>query len=224
MSTTFNNTVNNSMVDVNNHLNIIDMKENEVVASQNAKVSVKNEVSNKVIIMNEKIDFSRVCGEEAVATTPTIDQVVVNEMFKAFLAMPTSVTVKFKNFRGVLKINVQMYNGSRKFVNNFETNADFKLVEKVMGAMYNEKNIEALNDFNVEEHPLVASETDPRIELFKQMLYSSFRCRFEPDLVVDNGDRYVCASFIIRTNKEFKFYLPRTEEIEEIINNAIQAA
>lgn len=212
------------MVDVNNNLNIIDMKENEVVASQNAKVSVKNEVSNKVIIMNEKIDFSRVCGEEAVVTTPTIDQVVVNEMFKAFLAMPTSVTVKFKNFRGVLKINVQMYNGSRKFVNNFETNADFKLVEKVMGAMYNEKNIEALNDFNVEEHPLVASETDPRIELFKQMLYSSFRCRFEPDLVVDNGDRYVCASFIIRTNKEFKFYLPRTEEIEEIINNAIQAA
>ena len=183
--------------------------------------TVKNLLSNN---MNDTINFLSVRGEEAVATTPIINQSVVEEMYNKFKEKPTSVIVKFKNFRGVLKINVQMYNGSRKFVNNFETNADLKLVEKVMGAMYNEKNIEALNDFHVAEHPLVASETDPRIELFKQMLYSSFRCRFEPDLVVDNGDRYVCASFIIRTNKEFKFYLPRTEEIEEIINHAIQAA
>lgn len=218
------------MVDVNNNLNIIDMKENEVVATlnaienENAVETASNEQEKNEKIMNEKIDFSSVRGEEAVATTPIINQSVVEEMYNKFKEKPTSVIVKFKNFRGVLKMNVQMYNGSRKFVNNFETNADFNLVEKVMGAMYNEKNIEALNDFNVEEHPLVASETDPRIELFKQMLYSSFRCRFEPDLVVDNGDRYVCASFIIRTNKEFKFYLPRTEEIEEIINNAIQAA
>lgn len=215
------------MVDVNNNLNIIDMKENEVVASQNAienenaVETASNEQEKNEKIMNEKIDFSSVCGEEVVATTATIDQKVVSEMFKAFMAMPSSVVVKFKNDNGYILMTVNLVHKER-FFSSYTTYADNKLVEAVIASMNG--RIGTLENYQAEERTLTALEVDPRVDLFSQFMESPLRCRFDSDFVAKNGDHYMCATFRVGYKKEVIFCLKRTEEIEEIINNAIQAA
>jgi hypothetical protein len=76
-----------------------------------------------------------------------------------------------------------------------------------------------LEIYNSEEHPLSPSESDPRIDIFRQFIDSPLRCHFEADFVAGNGDRYVCATFNIGFRKHIKFCLKRTEEIEAIISS-----
>ena len=185
--------------------------------------AVETEVTNNnTQNMNNFIDFTSVCGEESVAQTATVDQKVVNDLFNAFMSIPQEVTVKFKNDNGFLKMVVNM-NHREKFFRNYETYADAKLVESVIGSMKGTM-MGALNVYKVEEHPLEAVETDPRIDMFNQFLNSRFRCHFDADFVTNKGDRYMCATFNIGYRKQIKFCLKRTEEIEAIINEAIKAA
>ena len=81
-----------------------------------------------------KMDLTSVCGEEAVAQTAKVDQQVVNDLFNAFMNIPQEVIVKFKNDNGYLKIVVNM-NHREKFLRSYETYADAKLVESVIGSM-----------------------------------------------------------------------------------------
>ena len=177
---------------------------------------------NSTNIMNDIIDFSSVLGEGAVAKTATVDQKVVNDLFNAFMKIPQEVVVSFKNEDGFLRMVVKM-NHREKFFRRYETCADAKLVEYMIGAMRGLIS-DALRTYNSEEHPLEASETDPRIELFKQFIHSPLRCRFDADFVAGNGDRYVLATFNISYRKQVKFCLKRTEEVETIINEALKAA
>ena len=78
--------------------------------------------------MNNIIDFSSVCGEGTVAQTATVDQKVVNDLFNAFMTIPSEVVVKFRNEDGYLKMVVNM-NHREKFFRSYETLADAKLVE-----------------------------------------------------------------------------------------------
>ena len=172
--------------------------------------------------MNNTIDFSSVLGEGAVAKTAAVDQKVVNDLFNAFMEIPQEVVVSFKNEDGFLRMVVKM-NHREKFFRRYETYADAKLVEYMIGAMRGLIS-GAFRTYNSEEHPLEASELDPRIELFKQFINSPLRCRFDADFVAGNGDRYVLATFNISYRKQIKFCLKRTEEIEAIINEAMQAA
>lgn len=172
--------------------------------------------------MNNIIDFSSVCGEGTVAQTATVDQKVVNDLFNAFMTIPSEVVVKFRNEDGYLKMVVNM-NHREKFFRSYETFADAKLVESVIGSMRGTM-MGALEVYKVEEHPIVASEVDPRIDLFRQFITSRLRCYFDSDFVSSKGDRYVCVTFHIGFRKEVKFCLKRTEEIETIINDAIKAA
>lgn len=203
------------------------IKANEVVATlnaienENAVETASNEQEKNEKIMNEKIDFSSVCGEEVVATTATIDQKVVSEMFKAFLAKPSSVVIQFKNDSGNLLMTVNMVHRER-FFSSYTTYADNKLVEAVIASMNGRTG--ALENFKAEEHVLETTELDPRVDLFSQFMESPLRCRFDSDFVAKNGDYYMCATFRVGYKKEVKFCLKRTAEIEEIINNAIQAA
>lgn len=190
---------------------------NEIAYTNN---DIKN--FNSTNIMNEIIDFSSVLGEGAVAKTATVDQKVVNDLFNAFMETPQEVVVNFKNDGGYLRMVVKM-NHREKFFRRYETYADAKLVEYMIGAMRGLIS-GAFRTYNSEEHPLEASETDPRIELFKQFIHSPLRCRFDADFVAGNGDRYVLATFNISYRKQVKFCLKRTEEVEAIINEAIQAA
>lgn len=177
---------------------------------------------NSTNIMNEIIDFSSVLGEGAVAKTASVDQQVVNDLFHAFMEIPQEVMVSFKNEGGYLKMVVKM-NHREKFFRRFETCADAKLVEYMLGAMRGTM-VGALEAYKAEEHTLEVSETDPRIELFRQFINSPLRCRFDADFIAGNGDRYISAIFTIAYRKQIKFCLKRTEEVETIINEALKAA
>ena len=183
-----------------------------------------NEVNNQVNNpkMNNIIDFASVCGEGTVAQTAIVDQQVVNDLFNAFMTIPQEVVVKFRNDNGYLKMAVNM-NHREKFFRSYETFADGKLVENMIGAMRGDR-IASLEIYKVEEHPLEASEVDPRIDLFRQFINSPLRCHFDADFIAGNGDRYVSATFNISYRKQIKFCLKRTEEIESIINEAVKAA
>lgn len=185
---------------------------------------VNNEVnnSNTTNTMNNFIDFSKVYGKDSVAKTATVDTQVVKDIFNAFMAIPQAVTVRFKNEDGFLKMIVKM-NLHNKFTNNYETYADGKLIEYMLNAMVCGQ-IGSLEGYSQEEHPISASEVDPRIDIFSQFLHSPFRCQFDADLITKKGDRYVCATFRIGYKKEFKFYLKRTEEIENMITEVLKAA
>lgn len=172
--------------------------------------------------MNNIINFSSVWGEAAVAATAKVDQQVVNDLFHAFMEIPQEVVVTFKNEDGFLKMVVKM-NHREKFFRKYETCADAKLVEYMLGAMRGTM-VGALEAYKAEEHTLEASETDPRIELFRQFINSPLRCRFDADFIAGNGDRYVSATFNIAYRKQVKFCLKRTEEIEGIISDALKAA
>lgn len=177
---------------------------------------------NSTNIMNEIIDFSSVLGEGAVAKTASVDQKVVNDLFHAFMEIPQEVMVSFKNEGGYLKMVVKM-NHREKFFRRFETCADAKLVEYMLGAMRGTM-VGALEAYKAEEHTLEVSETDPRIELFRQFINSPLRCRFDADFIAGNGDRYISAIFTIAYRKQIKFCLKRTEEVETIISDALKAA
>ena len=195
-----------------------------ILKAVNETAHANNDVNNfnTTNIMNDFIDFSSVLGEGAVAKTATVDQKVVNDLFNAFMEIPQEVVVSFKNEDGFLRMVVKM-NHREKFFRRYETYADAKLVEYMIGAMRGLIS-GAFRTYNSEEHPLEASELDPRIELFKQFINSPLRCRFDADFVAGNGDRYVLATFNISYRKQIKFCLKRTEEIEAIINEALKAA
>lgn len=173
-------------------------------------------------IMNNTIDFANVWGEDTVTATAKVDQQVVNDLFHAFMEIPQEVVVSFKNEDGFLRMVVKM-NHRDKFFRKYETCADAKLVEYMLGAMRGTM-VGALETYKAEEHPLEATEVDPRIELFRQFIYSPLRCRFDSDFVAGNGDRYVSATFTIAYRKQIKFCLKRTDEIETIISDALKAA
>lgn len=114
-------------------------------------------------------------------------------------------------------------NHREKLFRTYETYADANLVECIMGAMIGTQ-IGALETYNSEEHPISVSEIDPRVDLFNQFINSPLRCRFEADFIAGNGDRYVDVTFNIAYRKQIKFCLKRTEEIDEIINKALNVA
>ena len=193
---------------------------NEIINNPVVANEVNNSNSNNN--MNNIIDFSNVWGEGTVAQTAKVDQQVVNDLFHAFMEIPQEVVVSFKNEDGFLRMVVKM-NHREKFFRKYETCADAKLVEYMLGAMRGTM-IGALEGYKAEEHILEVSETDPRIELFRQFINSPLRCRFDADFIAGNGDRYVSATFNIAYRKQVKFCLKRTEEIEGIISDALKAA
>ena len=195
-----------------------------VFKAVNETAHANNDVNNfnSTNIMNDIIDFSSVLGEGAVTKTATIDQKVVNDLFNAFMEIPQEVVVSFKNEDGFLRMVVKM-NHREKFFRRYETYADAKLVEYMIGAMRGFIS-GAFRTYNSEEHPLEASEADPRVELFRQFINSPLRCRFDSDFIAGNGDRYVSAIFTIGYRKQVKFCLKRTEEVESIISDAVKAA
>lgn len=188
--------------------------------NETANNEVNNHLNNNN--MNNTINFASVLGEGAVAKTAVVDQQVVNDLFHAFMEIPQEVVVSFKNEDGFLKMVVKM-NHREKFFRRYETCADAKLVEYMISAMRGFIS-GAFRTYNSEEHPLEASELDPRIELFKQFINSPLRCHFDADFIAGNGDRYVLATFNISYRKQVKFCLKRTEEVESIINDALKVA
>lgn len=200
---------------------------NSELASQNApettnvaNVAASNEFNN-IEKMKQEIDWSALMGSTAVAQPKTIDPQVVTDIFTSFLSIPTEVNVSFKNEAGYLKMTVSM-NFREKFIRNFETLADYKLVACTVAAMGG--TIPAPEGYLAEEHKLEASDVDPREDLFVQFLNSPFRCHIEPDFVSAKGERFFCASFAPGYRKVVRFCLKRTPNLEEIIKTSIYDA
>ena len=198
------------------------------LASQNANktncvanATVNNDINNNIKNMTQKINWSALNGIAAVAQPKRIDMQVVNEILNSFLSIPTKVVVSFKNDEGYLKMTVSM-NFRDKFIRNFETLADYKLVECMVAAMGG--TIPAPEGYLAEEHIFEASDKDPRVELFIQFLNSPYRCHIEPDFVSPKGERFFCASFAPGYRKVVRFCLKRTEEVELIISEALKVA
>lgn len=203
------------------------MKDEKKLASQNASettnvanVAASNEFNN-IEKMKQEIDWSALMGSTAVAQPKTIDPQVVTDIFTSFLSIPTEVNVGFKNEAGYLKMTVSM-NFREKFIRNFETLADYKLVACTVAAMGG--TIPAPEGYLAEEHKLEASDVDPREDLFVQFLNSPFRCHIEPDFVSAKGERFFCASFAPGYRKVVRFCLKRTPNLEEIIKTSIYDA
>ena len=187
--------------------------------------AVKDELTNNNFEDMNKIDFSKVYGEETVTKTTAVDQKEVNRLFNAFINLPSSVEVKFQNIKGYLYMDVVMtFRGNYKCSYNYQTYADFKLVEKMLCSMGNPNMTGCLGGYKADEHPLEASESDPRVELFRQFMKSKFKCCFGKDFKPNEEESYVCATFQVGFRKEVKFCLKRTEEIEAIINDAMKVA
>ena len=142
-------------------------------------------------------------------------------LFNSFLSIPTEVNVGFKNEAGYLKMTVSM-NFREKFIRNFETLADYKLVACTVAAMGG--TIPAPEGYLAEEHILVASDVDPREDLFVQFLNSPYRCHIEPDFVSAKGERFFCASFAPGYRKVVRFCLKYTEKLTAIVNQFIYDA
>lgn len=201
------------------------------LASQNAPVieNAANEAAsnnfNNIQKMKQEIDWSALMGSAAVAQPKIVDPQVVTDMFNSFLSIPTEVNVGFKNEAGYLKMTVSM-NFREKFIRNFETLADYKLVACTVAAMGG--TIPAPEGYLAEEHILEVSDNDPREDLFVQFLNSPFRCHIEPDFVSAKGERFFCAKFTPSYRKTVRFCLKRTEELENLIkkfiNEGIQTA
>ena len=185
----------------------------------------RNELTNNNFESMNKIDFSKDYGDEAIAKTAAVSQQEVTRLFNAFINLPSSVEVKFQNIKGYLYMDVVMtFRGNYKCSYNYQTYADFKLVEKMLCSMGNPKMTGCLGGYKAEEHPLEASESDPRVELFRQFMKSKFKCCFGKDFKPNEEESYVCATFQVGFRKEVKFCLKRTEEIEAIIDEAMKAA
>ena len=69
--------------------------------------------------MKHLINFSSVCSEGSVTQTATVDKQVVNDLFKAFMAIPQEVVVKFRHVDGYLKMLVRV-NHREKFFRRHE--------------------------------------------------------------------------------------------------------
>ena len=207
------------------------MAEKKELASQNAPVieNAANEAAsnnfNNIQKMKQEIDWSALMGSATVAQPKIVDPQVVTDMFNSFLSIPTEVNVGFKNEAGYLKMTVSM-NFREKFIRNFETLADYKLVACTVAAMGG--TIPAPEGYLAEEHILEVSDNDPREDLFEQFLNSPFRCHIEPDFVSAKGERFFCANFTPSYRKTVRFCLKRTEELENLIkkfiNEGIQTA
>ena len=145
------------------------MQNNFVAAIEAAPANNQENNSNTNIMNNYTIDFTSALGEAAVAQTATVDLQVVSDIYNAFMAIPQEVVVRFRYDNGFLKMVVQM-NHRDKFFHKYETPADVKLVESMIAAMA-AGQIGALKAYTNEEHQLVASDTDPRVDIFKQFTF-----------------------------------------------------
>ena len=162
---------------------------------------------------------------EAQTMHARVSSQVVKDMHKSFMMKPSAVTVRFRDEDGCLVMRVTFFFGKR-LSRELSLFADTELIGLVMRAMRGEQ-LEKLEAYSEEEHIIAATNVDPRIHIFNQCIKSTLKCRINPDFIpedADEGKRYISASFIIAPKMEFRFCLERTDEIENIVTEAIKAA
>ena len=164
-------------------------------------------------------------SSEAQAIHARVSSQVVKDMYECFMAKPTAATVRFRDEDGCLVMRITFFYGKR-LSRELSLFADTDLIGRTMRAMRGEQ-LEKLKAYCEEEHIIAATNVDPRIDIFRQCMKSTLKCRINADFLPDEADednRYISVSFIIAPKMEFRFCLERTSEIEEIVNETIKAA
>jgi hypothetical protein len=145
---------------------------------------------------------------------------VAEEIFSALKKRPTAVVVKVRILDGYLVIKV-IITFNYKITREYETFADQLLLSLIMRGMRGIKV--SMDDYGRDPHILEYTVEDPRVKLFGLFMASTLKCRISPDFISRDGSgkTYFCAEFTIADRMKFQFCLEKTEEVNEIINNAI---
>lgn len=167
--------------------------------------------------------------EEVVTEQPTTSEVtppfqadvsldVAEEIFSALKKKPTSAVVKVRILDGylVIKVNITF---NYKITCEYVTFADKKLLSLIMRGMRG--TIVSMDDYGRDPHILEYTVADPRNELLRLFLESPLKCRISPDYISRDGTVCSCIEFSITERMKFQFCLEKTDETNEIINNAI---
>ena len=186
--------------------------EEAMIANVSAPSSETKEVTsetNSEAVEDETID---------VKTAPAIvNPRIVKEIYDDFMKKPYAVTVRFYNEDGCLVMKLHMDFPDESHEHLIFT--DTKFIGLVMRAM---RNIEweKWEEYIKQPHGVMATNEDPRIDIFRQFMNSELRRWLYKDYISPAGKTYACITFVIAGWKEIRFCQERTNEIDNIIKEA----
>lgn len=169
----------------------------------------------------KKINFEN-CENNAVinAANNKVSAVFVQELQEAFSMFPDKTNLRFKQSpQGQLIILVTVVYATG-IVQHFEGAGDTDLISAIQFGMA--KITKLLDGYKSEEHEIdIAKEGGNLVvELFKQYISSPMRGHIEADWYNSNGERYRCVRFSPTFNKNIKFCLKATDEVNNLIREA----
>lgn len=166
----------------------------------------------------KQIAFNSTEKSTAVMDDTKVSAQFVDQLHEAFRMFPPRADMRFKQRNGKLIIAVTVtYEGG--MTEHLEGAGDADLISAILHAMG--KNLRGFSDYKAEEHEVeVAKEGENLVlEAFKQYMGSTMSCYLESDWFY-RGERYRRIRFTPSFNKNVKFCLKATEEVDHLINEA----
>ena len=204
---------------------MMDQKKSDETQKSSKGFTTSMPNSKKAVDPVVEVPTTKTAAPEISTIHARVSPQVVKDMYDGFMMKPSAVTVRFRDEDGCLVMRVTFFYGKR-LSRELSLLADTDLIGRTMRAMRGEQ-LENLKAYCEEEHIIAATNVDPRIDIFRQCMKSTLKCRINADFLPDEADennRYISVSFIIAPKMEFRFCLERTREIEEIVNETIKAA
>ncbi len=169
----------------------------------------------------KKISFN--VASYIAATTTKVNPAFVESVKEAFLMLPKSVTMRYKQNalrQLIISLVVTYKNGMKQ---HFEGAADVELISVILSAMGgdNTKWIE----YSKQERDIevAADDEDMVLELFKQYFASLMQRFVESDWYSATGKRYRQVTFVPFYNMNVKFTLEATDEVNNLILEACKS-
>lgn len=142
----------------------------------------------------------------------------VSELKRAFLMFPPKADMRFKQSPDGRLIIAVTVTYERGIVQHFEGAGDTDLISAILMGMG--RNIKGLSEYKAEEHEVETADEGENLvmEIFKQHISSHIGGYIEPDWHNNKGERYRCIRFTPSFNKNVKFCLKATDEVNDLIN------
>ena len=169
----------------------------------------------------KRINFTPIVGTEAAsAASSKVETLFVSELRSVFELLPKNVTMRFKQDRsGRLIIALTIKYRTDK-VQTLEGFGDADLIAAISAAMVQKYDL--LHNYNAEDHDVeVAVDGENLVfEIFSRYINATTHCYIEPDWVSPNGVHYRCVTFSPSYNRQIKFCLKATDEVNHLIIEA----
>lgn len=142
----------------------------------------------------------------------------VSELKRAFRMFPPRADMRYKQSpdgRLIISVTVTYESGMTQ---HFEGAGDTDLISAILLAMG--RILNDLCDYKAEEHEVeTANESENLVmEIFKQYISSHMGGYIESDWYNNKGERYRCIKFTPSFNKNVKFCLKATDEVNDLFN------